>query len=49
VPFVVLTHSFFEQDKKKAAELGACDYLVKDISLPELVKMIQGLDSYWRK
>jgi CheY-like chemotaxis protein len=48
LPFVVLGTLDSIHDRRKAAELGACDYLVKSISTPDMVNMILGLEKFWR-
>lgn len=49
MPFVVLSSSDLEKDKKRAAELGAQHYLMKPMGLPALIEMVQSLETFWRK
>lgn len=47
-PFVVLSSSDLECDKKRAADLGAQDYLTKPMGLDRLVEMIENLERFLR-
>lgn len=48
-PFVVLSSSDLEIDKKQAAELGAQHYLMKPMDLSEMVEMVQNLEKFWSR
>ena len=47
MPFVILSSSGLEKDKKRASELGARDYLMKPMELPRLLEMVENLDRFW--
>lgn len=49
LPAVVLSSSSDETDIRKARDLGARDYFVKPLSLPELVEIVQTLSSRWMR
>jgi DNA-binding response OmpR family regulator len=47
LPVVVLSSSSDDSDIFKARQLGAREYIVKPLSLPDLVKAIRGLHDRW--
>ncbi len=47
VPRLVLSCSGEEQDRKRAAELGACGYFVKPAEVEELVEVVKHLNDTW--
>jgi CheY-like chemotaxis protein len=47
LPVVMLTSSPLEEDRLKAGDLGADEYLVKPMGLTELVRMASALGERW--
>lgn len=47
LPVLVFTSSSLPSDAQRATELGANGYLVKPLTLKELVDMVNGLKRYW--
>lgn len=48
-PFVVLSSSDLERDRKRASELGARNYLLKPMDLHGLIEMLDKLENLWSK
>ncbi|MGH7995769.1 MAG: response regulator [Opitutaceae bacterium] len=47
LPVLVFTSSKLPSDAERAARLGASGFLVKPLTLKELVEMVNGLKQYW--
>lgn len=47
IPVIVLTSSAEKSDVARARRLGITEYLVKPVSLPELVKMVRAIGKRW--
>lgn len=47
LPVLVFTSSSLPSDSERATRLGANGYLVKPLTLKELVEMVNGLKRYW--
>ena len=47
LPRVVLTASGLEEDRRRAAELGCCEYLVKPTGFERLIEVAEHLDDAW--
>ena len=47
LPFVVLTSSDLEWDRKRALDLGAADYRVKPRKMQDLVLLLKQVHSCW--
>lgn len=47
LPVIVLTSSQEKSDILRARELGITTYLVKPVSLPELVEMVRSIATTW--
>jgi len=47
IPVVIFTSSNHQEDIRKAYECGANSYLVKPVSLQELVEVVKTIENYW--
>jgi CheY-like chemotaxis protein len=47
IPVVIFTSSNHQDDVQKAYECGANSYLVKPVSLEELIELLRAIDAYW--
>ena len=47
MPVIIFTSSNHQEDIRKAYEFGANSYLVKPVTLQELVEIVKAIETYW--
>ena len=47
IPRIVVSSSTLQQDRERAADLGACAYFQKPLEIKELIELVRHLDANW--